>query len=288
VYLTQAVKYAVPSLVPVGTALRRLGATVTAEREAQADDYYATRADRQLRLRRASLSGNRVRLWSPSLPVEGAEVDVGVAPVAAVLDCLGHLPVVSVQKFRETWAWGDVNLHLDSVKGIGRFVEVFVAAEEEAQAKPRLSALATLVTEHLRLQDSGRVEPATYPLLALGEAVVATGTEDRPGEEWRVVPRYPWMAASTYGRVRSRRDGTGRELPFGRWRILEPLRTQNGYRVLTVLGKTTYAHWLVLEAFHGPRPPGTEAAFKVKNKNNLSPDNLEYRKKRSKVQEVAQ
>jgi hypothetical protein len=98
-------------------------------------------------------------------------------------------------------------------------------------------------------------------------------------EEWRpVVGKEGLYEVSDQGRVRSldrivvRRVGK----PFLRKsRILKGNDSVNGYRTVN-LGKTTYIHQLVLEAFYGPRPAGLEACHRNGVRSDNRADNLRW------------
>lgn len=76
-------------------------------------------------------------------------------------------------------------------------------------------------------------------------------------ERWRKVRRAPGYKVSSDGRVRSlpRVLSTGQEHGGG---LLTPYPDKDGYLCVTLNGETVRVHLLVLEAFHGPRPYGTE------------------------------
>ena len=77
--------------------------------------------------------------------------------------------------------------------------------------------------------------------------------------EWRVVPSYPWLEASSDGRLRSRLKGlnnwkAGREIVGS--------KNKQGYITVTVqfgeVRKCNFGkHILICEAFHGPKPSPT-------------------------------
>ena len=76
-------------------------------------------------------------------------------------------------------------------------------------------------------------------------------------ERWRKVRRADGYKVSSLGRVRS----VPRMLDDGRehgGQILRPYPDDDGYLCVTIGGETVKVHHLVLEAFHGPRPYGTE------------------------------
>jgi hypothetical protein len=76
-------------------------------------------------------------------------------------------------------------------------------------------------------------------------------------ERWRKVRRGPGYKVSSEGRVRS----LDRTLTDGRQAggvMLAPWLDDDGYPHVTINGEDVPVHLLVLEAFHGPRPYGTE------------------------------
>ena len=90
--------------------------------------------------------------------------------------------------------------------------------------------------------------------------------------EWRAVDGFPGYEVSDAGEVRSWYRGEGRilrqtPLPAGYLRVFL-------CRPGTKRRNTRYVHHLVLEAFHGARPPGTETRHLDGNKANNRSDNL--------------
>ncbi|WP_320537698.1 HNH endonuclease [Pseudarthrobacter sp. IC2-21] len=89
-----------------------------------------------------------------------------------------------------------------------------------------------------------------------------------PGEEWRPT-RFPGYWVSSLARVRGPR-GT----------ILKQTRgggeTRSYYFVQCGARNTRQVHWLVCEAFHGPRPDGMLAAHNDGNSFNNLPENLRW------------
>lgn len=78
-------------------------------------------------------------------------------------------------------------------------------------------------------------------------------------ETWKPVPEHPDYEVSDLGRVRSwknNRHGRAREP-----RLLKPSRRNRGYVAVNLdTSCVRFIHHLVLEAFIGPRPKGTECA----------------------------
>lgn len=97
-------------------------------------------------------------------------------------------------------------------------------------------------------------------------------------EEWRVVLSYPWLEASSLGRVRRVLRGKNGRRPG----ILRGSNTISGYIVHNSKHHGAFqhnigAHILVCEAFHGPRPSDIhEVAHWDGNGRNNRPDNLRW------------
>ena len=104
-------------------------------------------------------------------------------------------------------------------------------------------------------------------------------------EEWRAVPSFPGMTASSWGRVKL--PCTEAAMPNGTIRqyITKPIIGcwavgSGGGRYIVYwkrAGKTLKIARLVCEAFHGPAPfPGAVVMHKDENSRNNRPDNLEW------------
>ena len=98
-------------------------------------------------------------------------------------------------------------------------------------------------------------------------------------EEWKAVVGYEgWYLVSNLGRVM--RTNTGQGATPGR--ILKPATTRKGYLVVRLFkgtrstAKDYCIHTLVAVAFNGPRPKRLEINHKDADKQNNTPDNLEY------------
>lgn len=99
------------------------------------------------------------------------------------------------------------------------------------------------------------------------------GDGPKEGEEWRVIPRYPGYEASTLGRIRNVRTGY----------VLQPNPSKHNYGYLRVTfgsrdsRRKEYVHALVLETFHGPRPPRHVARHDPDHDPaNNRPENLKW------------
>lgn len=100
-------------------------------------------------------------------------------------------------------------------------------------------------------------------------------------EEWRDVPD-SYLQISNLGNVRSAtRKGLHRDMgrELGAWKVLKPYPNTFGYLMVNWYSasgrRTATVHKLVLEAFHGPKPPGYEArhlngAFQDNRADNLA------------------
>jgi hypothetical protein len=89
-------------------------------------------------------------------------------------------------------------------------------------------------------------------------------------EEWRPIPNEPHYEASNIGRVRSCYRGVHKVL------VLHTMKS--GYqRVALGRKRRDYVHRLVLEAFRGMAPPGTEGRHvNDRHRSNNAIDNLEW------------
>jgi adenylate cyclase class 2 len=147
--------------------LSSLGA-VFGSADEQIDRYFAhpsrdfARTDEALRIRQTP-EGNFITYKGPKLDQETKtrrELELplpagreGAEAFAALLKALGFRPVAEVRKRRRraelTWQGFPVEISLDEVEGVGRFVELEVAAGRETLDSAR-SAVAALA-QHLGL-----------------------------------------------------------------------------------------------------------------------------------------
>lgn len=94
-------------------------------------------------------------------------------------------------------------------------------------------------------------------------------------ERWRKVRRAEGYKVSSLGRVRS----VDRTLADGRragGQVLEPFEKKDGYLFVTINGEDVQVSHLVLEAFHGPRPYGTEACHGKNGNQDNRADQLRW------------
>jgi hypothetical protein len=98
--------------------------------------------------------------------------------------------------------------------------------------------------------------------------------------EWRDVPGFPGYKVSNYGQVKSvariidRKNNTPRRVPEC---VLRPGPSKSGHlSVVLGRGNTRLVHQLVLLAFVGPRPDGTEVLHSDHNPTNNRLSNLRY------------
>ena len=89
-------------------------------------------------------------------------------------------------------------------------------------------------------------------------------------EEWRPIAGFPGYAVSNLGRVVSHRRGRPRDLRGG--------YTVSGYHTIGLWSggrrRTRRVHQLVVEAFIGPRPPGSDVRHLDGDKTNNCVTNL--------------
>lgn len=90
---------------------------------------------------------------------------------------------------------------------------------------------------------------------------MSAGPEALPDEQWKHHPRWRKYTVSAEGRVRD--ASTGQLVPQHRH------GTRGRYRAVRISGKSRYVHELVLETFHGERPPGEQAC----HANDVGHDN---------------
>ncbi len=103
-------------------------------------------------------------------------------------------------------------------------------------------------------------------------------------EIWKFIDGYTgWYEASTFGRIKSldrvvKHRWSG--LTKRKGRILTPHTDKRGRLRVTLYkdgkGSERYVHHLVLEAFAGPRPEGTECCHNDGNPSNNRLDNLRW------------
>jgi len=165
-------KFKVDSFDAVEAALHTLRAEAGAP-VSQHDTYYAHPArdfavtDEALRLRKVgeqvfiTYKGPKVDATTKTrreLELELPEGDATFTQMDAILTALGFAPVTTVRKLRQSWRlpWEqcEVELSLDEVERLGRYVELELAAPEDALAAAR-SSLASLA-ERLNLDRSER------------------------------------------------------------------------------------------------------------------------------------
>jgi adenylate cyclase class 2 len=165
-------------------ALERRLAALTPSRgpsESQVDSYFAhpsrdfARTDEALRLRAIGLR-NYITYKGPKLDAttktrREIEIELASGPESAnqareLLQSLGFTPVATVRKSRDHYGvdWQDhpVTVALDTVDGLGNFVELEIMAAEADLEAARVSLLA--LAEHLELTN---VERRSYLELLL-------------------------------------------------------------------------------------------------------------------------
>jgi adenylate cyclase class 2 len=176
-------KFPVPDLSEIEKRLDALGARFETTVR-QSDGYFAhpardfSRTDEALRIRRVG-DRNYVTYKGPKidattktrreieLPLDSG--DAGAGQFGELLGALGFTSVAEVEKTRRTatllYQGRTVEVALDTVDGLGTFIELEMAADEESVASAR-ELLATLATE-LALVDPER---RSYLELLLGDS----------------------------------------------------------------------------------------------------------------------
>jgi len=145
--------------------LLRAGADARGE-DAQTDTYFAVPEGR-LKVREGSIENALIAYARPDLPgakpcdVTMTELDRAASGgVREILEA--SLPVlVRVRKRREILFIGNVKFHLDTVEGLGTFVEIEAQAREGTPARAVLEAQAAEWRERLGIADAD-LEPQSY------------------------------------------------------------------------------------------------------------------------------
>lgn len=146
----------------------------------QVDTYYDhpvrefAETDEALRVRRETDSdGERAKVTYKGPLVDEVsktreELETGVADgdtMAAIVESVGFDPAATVEKERERFRHGEYTITLDSVEGLGEFVEVETEAEEIEPAR----AGATELLEALGLDPDEGIRTSYLGLLLAGE-----------------------------------------------------------------------------------------------------------------------
>lgn len=165
----------------VRRALNEHGATPT-ETITQRDTYYDApmrdfaETDEALRIRREEGDGNERAKLTYKGPLVGEtsktreehETELGDGDVMdSILDSLGFVPVETVEKGRERFSLGEYVVTLDSVDGLGEFVEVETEADERGIDAARAGVAETV--EALGLDPESEIR-TSYLELLLGNA----------------------------------------------------------------------------------------------------------------------
>lgn len=133
---------------------------------------------------------------------------------------------------------------------------------------------ATKSTEQQTLQLAPRLRPSCAGFTFEGRVGFAM-------EEWKPVVGFEGRyEVSTFGRVRALFNTINKRYKAGR--ILKPLHAHDGYVRVALFkhfgckAKYRSIHSLVLEAFKGPRPTGSQSRHLDGNTGNNSVDNLKW------------
>jgi len=135
--------------------------------EEQSDTYFAAphrdfaKTDEALRIRnldgRAVLTYKGPKLDSVSKTRKEFETFVDEKNTIEILHALGFSEAGAVRKSREVFRAGDITVCLDSVEGLGEFLEVEIVAGEEQELGPiRLKLFELLKQFGVREEDSIR------------------------------------------------------------------------------------------------------------------------------------
>jgi homotetrameric cytidine deaminase len=138
----------------------------------QRDTYYATRSGR-LKLRQDPARGSELIAYRRSDDPQATESSYLLAPVSAPADldealsaALGE-PLVVVCKERHLFLWEGVRIHLDTVEGLGTFIEL-EAVLPDAGDPPTARAKVERLREVLEISDDALVASGYADLLMDG------------------------------------------------------------------------------------------------------------------------
>lgn len=161
------IKVRAADLTAVRAICQRLGARVHAVEE-QTDRYYALDGGWRVKLR--IIRGGRAELIDYRRPeVAGVRAsDYSVTPVrdGAAARCLVPTgpPLVVVRKRREVLLWDNVRIHLDTVDGLGTFLEIEAVVDERHDDAACRARVATLM-DALGLREAELIRASYADLL---------------------------------------------------------------------------------------------------------------------------
>jgi adenylate cyclase class 2 len=148
------------------------------ERVVQEDTYFGapdrsfSETDEALRIRRELTDGDetaRLTYKGPLVDSESKtreEFETGVADgetMGHVLERLGYYPVATVRKERDRYAFGEYEVVLDAVDGLGEFVEVETEATDSSYEADRAGAYEIL--ERLDLDPEAQLRTSYLELI---------------------------------------------------------------------------------------------------------------------------
>jgi len=141
------IKVRVADLEAVRRLCVRFGASAHTVEE-QTDRYYTLDGDRRVKLR--TIRGGRAELIeyrrAEATGVRASDYSVTAVRDAAAGRCAvpRGRPLVVVRKRREVWLWDNVRIHLDTVDGLGTFLEleaVIDARHDEAACRAQVATV---------------------------------------------------------------------------------------------------------------------------------------------------
>ena len=172
------VKFRVSDLNTVEPIVRGFAAFL--EEDIEEDHYFQhpcrdfSKTDEALRVR---VYGNgRVTVTYKGPRVRGpgkarVEYNIDVEPLEEALNALkalGFVEVAVIRKRRRIYTFGSYTIYLDSVEGLGNFVEVETMVSDESLVSRAMGEVIEFAKSRLGLGEA-LIEPRTYLELALGK-----------------------------------------------------------------------------------------------------------------------
>lgn len=145
-HVIRAIKGFCIDFADVQEVLVQIGATCQGQKT-QTDYLYSLPHAPGLRIK-LRVEGDRQKLYvydkcqSPNLPAVYHEFDINEPKMRSILDVV-FKPTAVVEKHREVWNHGTASIHLDTVKNVGKILEVELFPDNDASAQLRSQFYST-------------------------------------------------------------------------------------------------------------------------------------------------